>query len=981
MDFRKRVEIIFYLLGLQLVKYPKSIIFVVSVVTVGTSIPLLSSFPTGDSFSPLTWKTSSLNFLSPNLPGEQRQWLKNNQATRFKMPLFLYAPSWFAGMPVAAVQQVLVKVSINCTTHPKYCGRESLPKVAVKASDQLLRDITHLDKSCSTIVHPVVPKIMGWFRQKEDKVDHKPTLSESILSPSLAVNREDDRIDDDSFRNKLLFGGYGRKSAPILPSFTESFHLALTVFLDITPESFKLVESCIGRLGHFWHNDEENVKLDSTVRHVFYEDAWQFHDLFPLSFIYFMVFVYISYSVGKIKQVKSQFGLGITAVLTVLLSLTMSVGICTYFGLNISIRGSEFFPYMVIIFGLENVLVIVKAVISAPGTKDVKFKIAEALKQEGVAIAINYITISVLLWIGCFVFSATMQEFCIIGIVGISSSVFLQVIFFPTVLSIDLLRKEGYPPMNPVGQETLPEIMELANFFPGALSEPEEPLNSKSVKKKISKREKLAYFVANTRPIQKACMVFLVAFVTYYVIQIDIVGILGSTSKSLYADSTSGHAHPHAHSSTPHAPDSGGRVDEFRVVHIDPSEMKTRCGLRQCWYPMAASHWPNLLMQHNLSATSRFITILTPISLGMELGEINHQTVSVFQVVLAKLVPTFHEPYFYGILGALLTLIVFLFFSWCHLLKMLGRFKERYQLRHKRTKTKPKAKPKTVTLKGTNHDIMCLAVDNGCVVSATSNGYLRKWDPFSENPISSINRNSLIAKFLNLPRPPGEGRDHDDEDPTNVVVEREAESPITVKVVGRRMSSTSFAESLQSFSTAHQDTDQSSSKGYDFSQYIDLHSPYTYRMALDLMGNPLKSLSVPRAASIWCMDISEDTVVLGCENGNVEAWNLNGKTLLWRSTASRHGVMTVVASSDGAYAGNASGTIGSFNSNGDSCVSVRAFQTSVSVMRCVNGRLVAGSYDGLVKVFEMSSLRCLYTFRDHLGTVVTMDTDKVSLTF
>ena len=38
---------------------------------------------------------------------------------------------------------------------------------------------------------------------------------------------------------------------------------------------------------------------------------------------------------------------------------------------------SEIFPYMVIIFGLENVLVIVKAVVSAPGDKDVKFKIAE----------------------------------------------------------------------------------------------------------------------------------------------------------------------------------------------------------------------------------------------------------------------------------------------------------------------------------------------------------------------------------------------------------------------------------------------------------------------------------------------------------------------------------------------------------------------------------------------------------------------------
>ena len=45
---------------------------------------------------------------------------------------------------------------------------------------------------------------------------------------------------------------------------------------------------------------------------------------------------------------------------------------------------------------------------------------------------------------------------------------------------------------------------------------------------------------------------------------------------------------------------------------------------------------------------------------------------------------------------------------------------------------------------------------------------------------------SLIAKFLNLPRPPGEGRDHDEDDNANVVVEKGTESPITVKVVGRR---------------------------------------------------------------------------------------------------------------------------------------------------------------------------------------------------
>ena len=43
--------------------------------------------------------------------------------------------------------------------------------------------------------------------------------------------------------------------------------------------------------------------------------------------------------VGKIEQVKSKFGLGFTAVLTIISSLTMSVGICTVFGLSISFRG------------------------------------------------------------------------------------------------------------------------------------------------------------------------------------------------------------------------------------------------------------------------------------------------------------------------------------------------------------------------------------------------------------------------------------------------------------------------------------------------------------------------------------------------------------------------------------------------------------------------------------------------------------------
>lgn len=46
------------------------------------------------------------------------------------------------------------------------------------------------------------------------------------------------------------------------------------------------------------------------------------------------------YITGKIDLVKSKFGLGFTAFLTVIASLTMSLGICTFFGLSsVSLSG------------------------------------------------------------------------------------------------------------------------------------------------------------------------------------------------------------------------------------------------------------------------------------------------------------------------------------------------------------------------------------------------------------------------------------------------------------------------------------------------------------------------------------------------------------------------------------------------------------------------------------------------------------------
>jgi hypothetical protein len=165
-------------------------------------------------------------------------------------------------------------------------------------------------------------------------------------------------------------------------------------------------------------------------------------EFLPLLSVYFIVFLYISFSVGKIDLVKSKVGLGVAAIITLVCSLTMSLGICTFFGLSISLSSSEVYPFFVIVLGLENILIIVKAVMSTPEEFEVKQRIAAGLSKEGWAISRNLSTLLLMLCMGIVFFNYTMKEFCIIGLVALLCDAFLQLFFFPTVLSIDLRRLE-----------------------------------------------------------------------------------------------------------------------------------------------------------------------------------------------------------------------------------------------------------------------------------------------------------------------------------------------------------------------------------------------------------------------------------------------------------------------------------------------------------------------------------------------------------
>ncbi|KAG8239294.1 hypothetical protein J437_LFUL019075 [Ladona fulva] len=111
-----------------------------------------------------------------------------------------------------------------------------------------------------------------------------------------------------------------------------------------------------------------------------------------------------------------QIGVALAAVYTVLASLCMSVGLCFFFGLALSLDGDEkgstrrdFYPYMVAVVGLENVLVLTRAAISTPPHLDTKIRIARALSREGWSITKNLLAEVTILTIGFFTFVPAIQ--------------------------------------------------------------------------------------------------------------------------------------------------------------------------------------------------------------------------------------------------------------------------------------------------------------------------------------------------------------------------------------------------------------------------------------------------------------------------------------------------------------------------------------------------------------------------------------------
>ncbi|CAK1554173.1 unnamed protein product [Leptosia nina] len=222
---------------------------------------------------------------------------------------------------------------------------------------------------------------------------------------------------------------------------------AVTIFYKHVDHRF--INSLTNKLKDMYplyQNTPQSQNPEVTL--IYYPGQFNYHELVPLLISLIGIFLYVYFSVRKIEFIKSKFGLAACSVLTIAGSLSMSMGICFYCGFSLSLQGKEIFPYLVIIVGLENILVLTKSVTSTDSRLDVKIRLAQGLSKEGWSITKNLLTEITILTVSLFTFVPFIQEFSIYMIVSLISDYFVQMSFFAPILVIDVSRMEYFPEQN-----------------------------------------------------------------------------------------------------------------------------------------------------------------------------------------------------------------------------------------------------------------------------------------------------------------------------------------------------------------------------------------------------------------------------------------------------------------------------------------------------------------------------------------------------
>lgn len=419
---------------------------------------------------------------------------------------------------------------------------------------------------------------------------------------------------------------------------------AITIFLKENDERFvEGLRKKLYKLYPLYNNDTpEVIQSNNDTVLIQYPGEINYLEFVPITLAFVILFCYYYFSVRKIEVIRSKLTMTCAVVITVLGSLVMTLGICFFFGLTLSLQGKEIFPYLIILVGIENVLVLTKSIVSTPAHLDVKIRVAQGLSKEGWSIMKNLLLEITILTFGLFTFVPKIQEFCIFAIVGLLTDLFLQMGFFIIILGWDMKRAEN------LNESRNPNFR--SNLFPYIFSEKHHQTLGRSKshprlssfptsivagqaqgmhEKKIPKRVWLVNVWARTRFFQRAFMILMAIWIGIIAYDSDILENyflnFSPVNNTLELQNTT--VISKNYDSIKVLLPKNRSFTEINYVTRNPLEINlepnqtTEFGkLKHPEYEtrkkLSLTHWSSILNKYNLSLSGRHITILPTIKLS-----------------------------------------------------------------------------------------------------------------------------------------------------------------------------------------------------------------------------------------------------------------------------------------------------------------------------------------------------------------------------
>lgn len=803
---REKISVAFYRHGLLCASYPVPIILFTSASILTCCYPLLRLPLPGT--GPVEFTTGVRDY---SVPSHEPQ---GDLGER---------PDWYRGPPVAYIQQVLVKAAVSPWdsslvpvdvfrsplsrafslleeirnhVHSDGSGVRSLESLCLQVTDLfpgLRRMQSVLPEHGCLLVSPG-----NYWQNQQELFDSDPDLLKTIQK------HEPKGLSTSATLRDLLFGVPGKYTG--VSHYNRKRVVTYTITIVLSTYDARFLGSLRSRLKQLHPSANCSLRDDHMV-HVHFKEEIGIAELIPLVTTYIILFAYIYFSTRKIDMVKSKWGLALAAVVTVLSSLLMSVGLCTLFGLTPTLNGGEIFPYLVVVIGLENVLVLTKSVVSTPVDLEVKLRIAQGLSNESWSIMKNMATELCIILIGYFTLVPAIQEFCLFAVVGLVSDFFLQMFFFTTVLSIDIRRME-LADLN----RRLPAEAGLPPPKPGPLRPREAPppprpsphtitLQTPAFRNlRLPKRLRVVYFLARTRLAQRIIMVGTVIWIgilvytdpagirTYLAAQVSEQSPLGDPGGGALPPHLGGApvfrgVDPTSTLSIHPAPDPTPLPDNHSQGHHDgagragplpqpppPAVPQITWGPedQEGWRRLSFRHWPSLFSYYNITLAKRYISILPVIPVTVHLSpqeaietrhpqDTRHPPPSIPKVSADLQTDlTLYKVAALGLAaGVLLVLLLF-----CLYRVLCPRNYGQNGVSHGRRRrgelpcddygySPPVSEISPLLLRGHSMDIECLASDGMLLASCCLAGQIRVWDAQTGDCLTVIPHQGLKRSSSN----------------------------------------------------------------------------------------------------------------------------------------------------------------------------------------------------------------------------------------